>query len=82
MMYSYVDYTGWIILTERGCTEKCSTVISDENLINIFLSEAVTKLVTSGMSLLPGTYLIFVIFLHRQNFWRVEFTPKNANFSC
>ena len=27
------------------------------------------------------TYLIFVIFLHRQNFWRRKFTPKNANFS-
>ena len=25
-------------------------------------------------------YLIFVIFLHRQNFWRIKFTPKNANF--
>ena len=25
--------------------------------------------------------LIFVIFLHGQNFWRVKFTPKNANFS-
>ena len=23
-------------------------------------------------------YLIFVIFLHRQNFWRIKFTPKNA----
>ena len=22
------------------------------------------------------TYLIFVIFLHRQNFWRIKFTPK------
>ena len=22
------------------------------------------------------SYLIFVIFLHRQNFWRIEFTPK------
>ena len=27
------------------------------------------------------TYLIFVIFLHWQNFWRIKFTPKNANFS-
>ena len=26
-------------------------------------------------------YLIFVIFLHKQNFWRLKFTPKNANFS-
>ena len=26
-------------------------------------------------------YLIFVIFLHEQNFWRIEFTPKNAKFS-
>ena len=26
-------------------------------------------------------YLIFVIFLHWQNFWRIKFTPKNANFS-
>ena len=26
-------------------------------------------------------YLIFVIFLHGQNFWRKKFTPKNANFS-
>ena len=25
-----------------------------------------------------STYLIFVIFLHRQNFWRLKFTPKNA----
>ena len=25
-------------------------------------------------------YLIFVIFLHGQNFWRIKFTPKNANF--
>ena len=24
------------------------------------------------------SYLIFVIFLHRQNFWRIKFTPKNA----
>ena len=23
-------------------------------------------------------YLIFVIFLHEQNFWRIKFTPKNA----
>ena len=23
---------------------------------------------------------IFVIFLHRQNFWRIKFTPKNTNF--
>ena len=29
-------------------------------------------------SFLP--YLIFVIFLHEQNFWRIKFTPKNANF--
>ena len=21
-------------------------------------------------------------FLHRQNFWRIKFTPKNATFSC
>ena len=27
------------------------------------------------------TYLIFVIFLHGQNFWKIKFTPKNANFS-
>ena len=26
------------------------------------------------------TYLIFVIFLHGQSFWRMKFTPKNANF--
>ena len=25
------------------------------------------------------TYLIFVIFLHEQNFWRIKFTLKNAN---
>merc|ERR1712012_850405 len=25
-------------------------------------------------------YLIFVIFLHWQNFWKIKFTPKNANF--
>ena len=25
-------------------------------------------------------YLIFVIFLHGQNFWIIKFTPKNANF--
>ena len=24
----------------------------------------------------PVSYLIFVIFLHRQNFWRIKFTPK------
>ena len=30
-------------------------------------------------SVLP--YLIFVIFLHSQIFWRIKFTPKNANFS-
>ena len=30
---------------------------------------------------LLGSYLIFVIFLHRQNFWIIKFTPKNANFS-
>ena len=24
------------------------------------------------------TYLIFVIFLHRQNFWRIKFTLKNT----
>ena len=23
-----------------------------------------------------ATYLIFVIFLHEQNFWRIRFTPK------
>ena len=29
------------------------------------------------IDLLSGeTYLIFVIFLHRQNFWRIKFTPK------
>ena len=28
-----------------------------------------------------NSYLIFVIFLHGQNFWRIKFTPKNANFS-
>ena len=27
---------------------------------------------------LKATYLLFVIFLHRQNFWRIKFTPKNA----
>ena len=26
-------------------------------------------------------YLIIVIFLHWHNFWRIKFTPKNANFS-
>ena len=30
---------------------------------------------------MKGTYLLFVIFLHRQNFWRIKFTPKSANFS-
>ena len=30
---------------------------------------------------LVDTYLIFVIFLHGHNFWRIKFTPKNANFS-
>ena len=25
-----------------------------------------------------SSYLIFVIFLHKQNFWRIKFTPKNA----
>ena len=29
----------------------------------------------------PDPYLIFVFFLHGQNFWRIKFTPKNANFS-
>ena len=28
-----------------------------------------------------GAYLIFVIFLHWQNFWSIKFTPKYANFS-
>ena len=28
-----------------------------------------------------GSYLIFVIFLLGQIFWRIKFTPKNANFS-
>ena len=23
----------------------------------------------------PMAYLIFIIFLHRQNFWRIKFTP-------
>ena len=23
-----------------------------------------------------AAYLIFVIFLHKQNFWRIKFTPK------
>ena len=32
-------------------------------------------------SLYDDAYLIFVIFLHKQNFWRIKFTPKNANFS-
>ena len=27
-----------------------------------------------------SAYLIFVIFLHSQFFWRIKFTPKNANF--
>ena len=27
-----------------------------------------------------SSYLIFVIFLHGQNFWRMKFTPKNPNF--
>ena len=26
-------------------------------------------------------YLIFVIFLHRQNFWRIRFTPKMRKIS-
>ena len=26
--------------------------------------------------LFRGPYLIFVIFLHEQNFWRIRFTPK------
>ena len=25
------------------------------------------------------SYLIFVIFLHKQNFWRIEFSPKTHN---
>ena len=29
----------------------------------------------------PWPYLIFVIFLHGQIFWKIKFTPKNANFS-
>ena len=33
----------------------------------------------SGRSLTLAAYLIFVIFLHWQNFWRKKFTPKNAN---
>ena len=28
-------------------------------------------------SSISWTYLIFVIFLHRQNYWRIKFTPKN-----
>ena len=34
-----------------------------------------------GGSVDVGAYLIFVIFLHWQNFWSIKFTPKNANFS-
>ena len=30
---------------------------------------------------LVDTYLIFVIFLHGQSFWRIKSTPKNANIS-
>ena len=35
----------------------------------------------STMVMMMPTYLIFVIFLHGQNFCRIKFTPKNANFS-
>ena len=38
-------------------------------------------IVTIVIVFLIHPHLIFVIFLHRQNFWRIKFTPKNANFS-
>ena len=31
---------------------------------------------TQAMEKMSHPYLIFVIFLHKQNFWRIKFTPK------
>ena len=55
------------------------------------LSTWTPRVVTTTSSFTPSpvmstwvhitSYLIFVIFLHGQNFWRIKFTPKNANFS-
>ena len=41
----------------------------------------VVRLVT-GQYILDGKHTSYLsFFLHGQNFWRIKFTPKNANFS-
>ena len=68
----------WIALTEEGCTVKCSSVISDENLINIFLSETVMKPVTSRMSLLPGMTAKSTALAEKQK-WLTQFFSRNIS---
>ena len=70
---------------------------SDKELIDVTLACEDGKQIEAHKVVLPSSsplfgeilqrsknlhpYLIFVIFLHWQNFWRIKFTPKNANFS-
>ena len=51
-----------------------------------FVDDTLIREVSAGgtsleSKLIQSSYLIFVIFLHEQNFWRIKFTLKNANFS-
>ena len=64
--------------TPSGGCEDCS------KSLKVFKGSKQVKSEKSPLTLsclhLLVAYLIFVIFLHKQNFWRI-FTPKNANFS-
>ena len=62
----------------EGCTVKCSSVISDENLINIFLSETVMRPVTSRMSLLPGMTAKSTALAEKQK-WLTQFFSRNIS---
>ena len=70
------------------CISWCSAVIAS---VKIYVgqdvaTEAVLRKISHGcIAELPpiphpatclGPYLIFVIYLHRQNFWKIKFTPK------
>ena len=55
MHVAIVLYIEWIALTGNAGTEKCSSVVPDESLLDIpSMSEAVVKPVTSMMLLLLG----------------------------
>ena len=59
----------------------CGHCGHDKRLTNIEkcqVNEYIEKIETTQSK--PHAYLIFVIFFTRANFWRIRFTPKNANF--